>query len=313
MRPSITVENIPSISQLAQIHCGWITQVCWSLSGDMLAIAHATGVRLYVGGFGGAPDYVLEGHNGHVKGVAFSPDGKMLVSVGADTEVRLWSLEGRVLAGAVFKGHTDSVDAVVFSPDGTLIATAGGDRAIRLWDIEGNVKAVFNGHQAEITSVAFALNGAMLVSGSRDKTIRVWDVPSETSGTVLGAHEDWVREIAVNPPGTMIASAGKDMNVCLWDAYAEERYAVIRGHAQGVDTVAFSPDGRLLATGGRDHLIRLWNVDQALDKRMLQENDALQTLSGHDKPVLSLAFNADGTFLASGSGDNTVKLWGLSS
>jgi WD40 repeat protein len=311
MRLSITGENVASISQLSQIQCGWITQVCWSPSGNMLAIAHAMGIRLYVGGFGGAPDHVLEGHHGHVKGVAFSPDGKTLVSVGADTEVRLWSVEGAVGAGTIFKGHTDSVEAVVFSPNGTSIASAGGDRSVRLWDTSGNVQAVFDGHQAEITSLAFALNGAMLVSGSRDKTIRVWDVPSETSGTVLGEHEDWVREVAVNPPGTMIASAGKDMNVSLWDAYAEERYAVIRGHEQGVDTVAFSPDGRLLATGGRDNLIRLWSIDHALEKRNLQESDALVTLSGHDKPVLTLAFNADGTFLASGSGDNTVRLWGI--
>lgn len=311
MRPALDRENAPGLIELASVKCGWVTQVRWSPAGDRLAIASASGIRLYEGGVGGVPDRVIEGEK--VKGIAFSPDGQTLAAVSEDRLVRLWQVEDTTQPTMILKGHTDSVDAVIFSPDGQTLATAGTDRTIRMWDMSqnGKEKAVLTGHEKEITSLAFALEGNVLVSGSRDKTIRLWDVASETSGTILGEHTDWVREVAASPASTMIASAGKDNAVHLWDAYAEERYAVLWCHDKGVDAVAFHPGGRLLATGGRDNLICLWNLDQALQVGELQQSDALITLHGHRKPVLSLAFNAAGTMLASGSGDNTVRLWGM--
>lgn len=311
MRPALDHNNALHLSELARVRCGWVTQVRWSPDGDRLAIASADGIRLYMGGFGGQPDRVFEGQQ--IKDATFSPDGKVLATVSADMLVRLWQLDDGITTPPLeLKGHTDSVDAVVFSPDGKTLATAGSDRTIRLWDMANHQeKAVLTGHTKEITSLTFALDGNVVVSASRDKTLRMWDVASETSGTVLGEHTDWVREVVASPAGTMIASAGKDSVVHLWDAYAEERYALLRAHENGVDTVAFHPGGRLLATGGRDNLIRIWNLDQALQAGELQPSDALITLEGHTKPVLSLAFNPAGTMLASGSGDNTVRVWGM--
>ena len=78
---------------------------------------------------------------------------------------------------------------------------------------------------------------------------------------------------------------------------------MLRTHFNGVDSVSFSPDGRLLATGGRDNTVKIW--DSATGQ-------ALQSLEGHQKPVLTVAFSPDGRWLASGSGDNSVRLWGIS-
>jgi len=320
MREFISTENVHQLTKIAQVQCGWITQIAWSPDGTTLAVAGANGIRLFVGSFGGTPTHILEGHIGHVKGVTFSPDNRdrvLLTSWGADMLIKVWDasdLQNAVPEIASLAGHTDSVDDAVFSPDGDklMLASASADKTIRVWDMDKFVeKAVLKGHQKEVTSLTYALAGHVLVSGSWDNTLRLWDVESETEGTVFAHHDDWVREVRVNPPGTMVASASKDSTVRLWDAHSGEQYATIYAHANGADCVAFSPDGGLMATGGRDNITRIWDVERILQERRATVEDALMTLSAHDKPVMSVAFNPGGSMLATASGDNTVKLWAI--
>ena len=77
---------------------------------------------------------ILEGHTGWVNGVAFSPDGKYLVSGSGDTTIIIWSLEGDPLA--TLTGHTAGVNDVAVSPDGKLIASASDDKTVKLWSLE---------------------------------------------------------------------------------------------------------------------------------------------------------------------------------
>lgn len=67
--------------------------------------------------------------------MAFSPDGRTLVSAGEDRTVRLWDAATGKPIGTSLTGHTDWVGAVAFSPDGRTMASAGGDRTVRLWDV----------------------------------------------------------------------------------------------------------------------------------------------------------------------------------
>lgn len=315
IRQQISVSNAAQLTEIAQVKCGWITQVRWSPDGRTLAIAGADGVRLYAGSFGGQAKHVLGGHGGHVKGAAFRADGKVLATVASDTTIKLWDtsdLDGEVREIKTLKGHTDSIDAVAFHPKKNLLATASADATVHLWDVEsGTQQAILEGHEKEVTSVAFAQDGNLLVSGSWDNTIRLWDVSAETGGAVFGTHSGWVRELCVNYPGTMIASASKDMSVGLWDALSGESYATVNAHYNGADTVSFSPDGMLLASGGRDNVVRLWSVHEVLRLGNANPDAALATLQGHTKPVMNVEFNPAGTLLASGGGDNVVRLWAV--
>lgn len=317
MRNVINAENAKGLAPLAQVRCGWITQITWSPDGTILGVAGADGVQLFVGQVRGQPTYHLTGHEGHVKGAAFSPTGQVLASIAADTAVKLWDTrdaQNAVPLLTTLSGHTDSVDAVGFHPTGSLLASGSADHTVILWDGQTyEQRARFAGHEAEVSSVTFALDGNVLFSGSWDHTIRMWDTNAETGGTVYGRHDDWVRDLTVNPSGTMLASSSKDGTVRLWDVYeAGQTYARIQAHTWGADVAAFSPDGQLLATGGRDNRVRVWQVERLLAAETARPDDALITLEGHEKPVMALAFNPAGTLLATGSGDNTVRLWRVS-
>ncbi len=295
-QPPITSENAGQLTEFARATRGWITEIRWSPNGRALAVAGATGVALFAFDGNLTLRGVLEGHESHVKGMAINSDGTLIASGSADTTIRLWDLK---LGGkfTVLRGHTDAVNAVAFSADDALLASGSGDKTIRLWDVaSGQTRTILQGHTDEITCVAFCRQ--LLASGSWDKTLRLWDIELGICRAIL-QHDDWVRDLAVH--NSLIASVSKDGNLRLWDVESGELHYQVMGHEGGSDGVSFSPDGTLLATCGRDTLIKIWNA---------ADGQQVGLIEGHEKPVLSVDF---GAYLASGSGDNMVRIWGVQS
>ena len=123
----------------------------------------------------GTEKLALKGHTGLVNSVAFSPDGKRIVTGGGNPfnpfkpgEVKVWDAETGTEKLAL-KGHTDSVTSVAFSPDGKRIVSGSGDGTARVWGADtGTEKLALKGHTLPVTSVAFSPDGKRIVSGSGD-------------------------------------------------------------------------------------------------------------------------------------------------
>jgi uncharacterized delta-60 repeat protein len=246
-------------------------------------------------------------HKYAVSSVAFSPDGKTIVSGSDDGTIRLWNAQTGELMGQPLTGHDDVVRSVAFSPDGKTIASGSWDNTVRLWDAETGepIEQPLTGHEDAVWSVAFSPDGKTIASGSSDSTVRLWDAETgESIGQPLTGHEDVVMSVAFSPDGKTIASGSSDSTVRLWDVQTGELMGQpLTGHenADTVRSVAFSPDGKTIVSGSDDGTVRLWNT---------QTREPIgQPLTGHEDAVMSVALSLDGKTIASGSWDNTVRLW----
>jgi WD40 repeat protein len=155
-------------------------------------------------------------HHGSVHSVAFSPDGKTLLTGSVDQTTRLWDTATGQPVGLPLCHQEGIVRAAVFSPDGRQIATASADRTARLWHLTGQPAGPPLVHKASVIPVAFSPDGRLVATGSFDRTARLWDA---RTGLPVGPpfrHPLAVFTLAFSPDGTTLLSGGPDRTVRFW-------------------------------------------------------------------------------------------------
>jgi WD40 repeat protein len=244
--------------------------------------------------------------------IAYSPDGKLFASTGADKQILVWELATGKLRHR-FADQASPVTALAFSPDGALLAGGGADKMIRLWDAAtGRLHRSLEGHRDWVCTLAFAPDGKTLASGCCDWAYhrgrntayfpgrdpgcesqwKLWD--TATGALQRTIHEPGrLRSLAFAPGGKALACAvGKDVR--LYDLGTERPGRVVTSHDFDVTGVAFTKDGRAVMSGSHDQTVKRTNL--ATGRTEWQA-------PGSVEQVNAVALSKDAALLATGSSD----------
>lgn len=254
-----------------------------------------------------------------VQTVAFSSDGRLLVSASRDGFARVWTIGDPPSLAALpvaVLDHPQQVRAAAFDPTNRFLATSGSEGKVRLWtvpDLRGQPQPTreFDGPVGAVGPLAFSPDGTLLAAGGQPGTnvqLRKVADPSKPIAT-FGSHSNDILAVAFSRSGRMIATAGGDGIVKLWDINkpADPRFLGEQNPNAGlISAVTFGADDTVLVTGNGDATAILWNIE---DPRKPQ---AMSRLGGHLGGISGVAFDSSGRLLATASLDNSARLWDVS-
>jgi WD40 repeat protein len=247
------------------------------------------------------PDVVYKGHTDAVYAVAFSPDGKFLVTASFDNTLKLWEAatgkEIRTYAGTT--GHTKQVICVAFSQDGTMIASGSTDNTLKVWDVPVSTPIRSFKASDAVTAVALSPDGLKLAIAGKDGSLKlVAPVDFKELAKFEPGHQGAITGLAFNATSTQLASVGADRTLRYWDVAKGLLLATIGAHTAGANAVVINPNNTAAYTVGDDGALKFWQ---------LPPPPPAKTLAGHGAPIRALAMTADNTTFYTASDDRTVR------
>jgi WD40 repeat protein len=229
----------------------------------------------------------------HVISVAWSPCGALLAAAAAGGPITLFDAPtGKVRAG--LPGHGFGTTALGWCASGLTLASAGQDGKVRLWDGDGKETAALDGGAVWVERLAWHPTRDLLATAAGRK-LRLWG----QEGRLVREYPDHTATVAdvCWRPGTGELTSATYGGVTLWSPDRTEPVRRLEWKGS-VLTLAWAPDGRHLAHGNQDATVHFWVLKTGRDLQM----------TGYPTKVRELAWDATGTFLATGGGE-AVTVW----
>jgi WD40 repeat protein len=250
---------------------------------------------------GGGPEIVskLKGHTEAVYSIAYSPDGKYVVTGSFDHTLKLWDVAGgkEVRSYGGTTGHQKQVLCVAFSQDGQMIASGSVDNTLKVWDVP--VSTPIRSYKAADATLAVALSpdGTKLAVGGKDGSVKILNAVDFKELFKMEGHQGPVTGVAFNANATVLASSSSDRTVRFWNAVKGELIAAVGAHRGAVNGVTIHPNLVSAYTVGDDGMLKFWQLPPVAGKM----------LPGNTAPIKALAVSADGNLIVTGGDDKAVR------
>ncbi len=232
--------------------------------------------------------------------VAWSPNGRYIVSAGKDKSIK--AIEFGIFKETACQEHDAGVNDLSWSPDGSYFASAGDDKRVCIWSAQTwRPFLVYRQHPDWVATVAWSPDGAYLVSAGYGTDVRVWKAKEGETVYIYRAHAGNVYVARWSPDAQYIASSGNGGIVRVWHALNGTKVCWYSGHSERVNTLAWSPDGTCIASGCVDGNVHVWQV---------ATGRVLYAYTGHTRAITAVAWSPDGQYIASSGEDGCVYVWG---
>lgn len=248
------------------------------------------------------PKIAYNGHNDLLEAVAFSPDGKYVLSGSWDRGVNMYGADSSYLFKRL-EGHNSAVMNIAYSRSRlkpSVFATGSKDFSVRLWDSAGNFIRDFVGYTTAVTAIAVDASSKFLYTGSSNQGINVWDISTGSQFkkfNIIG-----VNALACARDNKTLFVGTNSGDVTVVNLLTGPAAVGLKGHKDAVNALEISYSGKYLVSGSSDKTAIVWEVSSG---------KVVSTLKGHSWKVTSVAVSRDDKYIVTGSNDGTAKLWEL--
>ncbi len=266
-------------------------------------------------------------HPSSIMAIAYSPDGRYVVTDASDRKLRIWrasSFRTRT-AGLVHEitkeNSYSSMHSLSFSGDGTKMIFINNDyhnsnNTVEIYDISGRASTwqlsrSLNHEFYRVYACALNHDGSIAVTGSQDMNIRIWNANTGELIRIIEGHINKINCVSFILNDRYIVSAGLDRDIMMWEVETGYHFTRMRGHTDAVTCLKVNRDGTRLFSSSKDTTIRMWSLER-VPGTGLYTFDCVGILRHHLHFVYALVCNPHFDFVVSTSKDGTVKVWNLS-